>query len=173
MQNENANVHSVSVSPNPWGDHFAGGSTLSLNFMYTNADSLGNKSHELFAVMESEKPDIVCITETLPKHMSANYITPEFPGFKSYHSLTGRGVSIYVRDNIVCDSIKVTTDFVSNVWIKLTVLKSEVFLIGCVYRSPNSTLLNNEKLLSSFDSILSMKFDYLVIVGDFNYKEID
>ncbi|MEO1006802.1 MAG: hypothetical protein AAFW67_13345, partial [Cyanobacteria bacterium J06638_38] len=35
--------------------------------MYTNADSLSNKFNELLAIINSDKPDMICITETLPK----------------------------------------------------------------------------------------------------------
>ena len=36
--------------------------------MYTNADNLINKSSELLTIISADNPDIICITETLPKH---------------------------------------------------------------------------------------------------------
>ena len=49
-----------------------------VKFLYTNADSVSNKIHEIQTIAETEKPNIMAITETLPKtnrtlHKSTNH----------------------------------------------------------------------------------------------------
>ncbi len=39
-----------------------------VKIIYTNADTLTNKMEELLSLIEIEKPDVIGITETLPKN---------------------------------------------------------------------------------------------------------
>ena len=48
-----------------------------------------------------------------------------------------------------------------------------MLLIGCIYRSPNCSLENTNELLSLFPSISTMGFSHILVVGDFNFKEIN
>ena len=45
--------------------------------------------------------------------------------------------------------------------------------MGTVYRSPNSTDVNNTELLNLLHEVSNIKHDHLIITGDFNLKEID
>ena len=46
-------------------------------------------------------------------------------------------------------------------------------MIGCVYRSPSSNSDNNQKLLEMFLNVKDLNPSHLLIMGDFNLKEID
>ena len=48
----------------------------------------------------------------------------------------------------------------------------EKTLIGCVYRSPNSSEENNTKLNNFIKSLGDMKNTNLIMIGDFNYPKI-
>ena len=56
---------------------------MGLNIMYTNADQLLNKRDELCMYIAGDEPDIICITEVIPKAQILP-IAPallEIPGF--------------------------------------------------------------------------------------------
>ena len=60
------------------------------------------------------------------------------------------------------------------VWCEVSLNENDKLLIGCVYRSPNSTEENNEKMLDGVRKICNGdKFTHLLLCGDFNIPEID
>ena len=44
-------------------------------------------------------------------------------------------------------------------------------LIGCIYKSPNTSDTNKDKLIDLLRSPLIQSFNYVCIVGDFNYPD--
>ena len=52
--------------------------SCSLYVMYANYDNLINKSSELLTLMSADNPDIICITESLPKHTHLSINECEF-----------------------------------------------------------------------------------------------
>ena len=146
-----------------------------IGVLYTNADCLSNKVSELTALVDMEKYDVICISETLPKNVTEKegYLNIELEGYEGFHTNTGRGVSIYVRDHIKCERIELTTRFNDHIWMKLRMNNNCDILIGCIYRSPNSSNENNEALLNLLQEACNINTLQKIIVGDFNYKEID
>ena len=146
-----------------------------LELWYTNADSLNNKVSELNAILEIDKLDVVCITETLPKNTinREEYPNIELLGYEGFHSNTGRGVSIYVKNSIRSEKIELDSEFNDNIWVRIKVRADCSILIGCIYRSPNSNSNNNDALLKLIQTASEYNTTYKVLVGDFNYKEVD
>ena len=64
-------------------------------------------------------------------------------------------------------------NFCDAIWCYINTADNALYLIGVVYRSPNSTDDNNRKLLSMFETINTMHFQHLMIMGDFNLPAID
>ena len=146
-----------------------------LNFLYTNADSLSNKISELEAIAEIGEQHVLCITETLPKNCinRSEYINIELNGYEGYHTNTGRGVSIYIKENIRCEKVEIQSDFNDSLWVKIYQKNGCSLIVGCIYRSPNSEVINNENLLKLLQKAADICATNRIIVGDFNYKEID
>ena len=120
------------------------------------------------------EPQVICITETLPKNQ-VNYCSPIELGslnFTSYHCNKSRGVSIYVNTGLKSEEIKINTDYTESIWVAVEDGKYNI-LVGCIYRSPNSSSHNSEKLIDLLEEVSKLKYNAMVIVGDFNYKEID
>ena len=46
-------------------------------------------------------------------------------------------------------------------------------LIGAIYRSPNSNVANSRQLIELINTAVGLKYDYTVLVGDFNYPNIN
>ena len=47
------------------------------------------------------------------------------------------------------------------------------FLLGVIYRSPNSSMLNKYKLLDLINEVCRKKYCNIVITGDFNFCSIN
>ena len=124
-----------------------------MKFLYTNADQFVNKRDDLLARIAGDEPDIIMITEVIPKSQK-NPIAPallEIDGYKPTFnfepksdnlSLAGiRGVAIYSKMSLNAsevDDIKVD-DFSDHVWIEIP-QRNEPLLIGCIYRSPSNDI---------------------------------
>ena len=146
-----------------------------LNILYTNADSLRNKLNELISIANTKNLDIMCITETLPKTNRTLDQCNIFPitNYTYYESTTGRGIAIYVHERLKSQLLTIDSDFNDQLWVNVELSANHNVTIGGIYRSPNSSPLNNDNLLKLFDVISKSRGRDLIIMGDFNYKEVD
>ena len=149
--------------------------------LYLNADSLPNKIEELHAVIELEKPMLISITEVKPK-VNEYDITKEqikIPGFSLIWNLdqNGRLVCIYLLDSPGVtykeSNINSSIGFSECVWLNLKPNKEDRILVGCIYRSPNSTNENNDKLNELMIAASNTDASHVLIMGDFNFPEIN
>ena len=146
--------------------------------MYTNADSLINKRSELQARIETYQPDIIAVTEILPKNRGRD-IQPaelELEGFDCFKTkLDDRGACIYTKKwlkAVTVDDI-IDIEFKESVWCEIGLKDDDNLLIGCIYRSPNSSQKNNDHLLELIRAACNKRNSHLLIMGDFNYSEVD
>jgi len=87
----------------------------------------------------------------------------------------GGGLLLYVRNNLqaCCNDRLSNSEFEESLWCNIQ-LKNRCLLVGLCYRSPVSKVSNDEKLLSLLDmAVLQERPQHLLIMGDFNYPEID
>ena len=83
-----------------------------------------------------------------------------------------RGLLVYVKETL---DVQVVNDLHFNeaVWLKFKACSQSV-LVGCIYRSPNSS---NEQSTNDLVNLLrqvdQLGFDKVVITGDFNYPNMD
>lgn len=154
-----------------------------LKVVYTNADSLLNKRDELLAIIEIDKPDIIVVTELLPKNREKMCIVANEFYVENYNMFIhdtqqhkGRGVAIYVSCKLTALQIsQAEFNHIEVISVKIKLKRNDWLLCRGVYRSPNSA---NESL-RELNSVLSEdrdnlhKFSHILIVGDFNYKEIN
>ena len=175
--NNNNFKDTKSDSPRPNLSHNTSRNTISrLDVLYTNADSLTNKKAELEAIVTNSKPDIICITETMPKNSKYKREECELniEGYSGYHITdTGRGISVYVANFLLSTQIELKTKFSESIWTEIRTTPSEKILLGCIYRSPNSSQENNKLLLDQLEEACKLKYKHILVVGDFNYKEVD
>ena len=148
--NESHNVHSSTVGK--------------LKIFYTNADTVTNKWEELMIVLNTENPDVIAITEVKPKYSRYDISDPEISiqGYclysKNIAGKTGRGVAVYIKENITSEEIATEIPFEEIVLTKLKINKKETVIFGCVYRS-NSGTENNNNLLN--DLIKQINTDFI------------
>ena len=133
------------------------------------------KKAELEAEITSSKPDIICLNEVCPKNskFAVEEAQLNIDGYYIIHDgFEHRGTCIYIANHLIATQTKLGPDFKESVWCEI-IINSEKILLGCIYRSPSSSVENNESLNKLLDQLPSVQHDHLVIVGDFNFKEID
>lgn len=145
--------------------------------IYTNSDNLLNKRAEFKAIIEHHDPMIMAITEVKPKNTKFAVQECEIAqdGYELFHNLEkkGRGVALYVKPELkptVCEQLE--SNFEECIFVECK-SGDEKFRIGLIYRSPSSTTENNENLNKLIMEAVSDNPKNLLILGDFNYKEID
>ena len=150
-----------------------------LRILYTNADQLPNKLTELRTRTDIEKPHIIVVTEVNNKHSKANPdpVIFNLDGYQMHTtnvSSKGRGIIIYTHQSIPNTlNISAKTEFSEYKLISIKVDKNIDFLVAAIYRSDSGTKENNENLLKLLKEISGMRQSHKLIIGDFNYKEID
>ena len=149
-----------------------------LNVLYTNADCLSHtKLVELSNYCEHNSLDVIAISEILPKFSlfqpkETNYSLDGFDIFTS--DLTSeRGCALFVKQDLAATKITFTSNFSESVWCQINLKNNDKMIVGCIYRSPNSTIENNKELFHLLNSVNNKHFSHILIVGDFNCKEID
>ena len=141
--------------------------------LYTNADGLLNKLDELKCLTEEKKPDIIAITEYFPKQYTDITMSEiAIPGYDQFtNENPKRGVIVYAKSHLNAKEITDINEenFQECVWISIINKDKKSTLIGCIYKSPNTTAENEEKLFTLIKSKKIEKYDKVCIVGDFNY----
>ena len=138
-----------------------------------NARSIINKKDELNIMVDDIQPHIIGITET----WANNDITDAELGLEGYAMFRkdrmgrrGGGVLLYIKDNIPAYEVQLQEEADCNeaIWCKLVTGHTTV-TIGVVYRCPNITKQNNEKIHNAISEV--SKGD-CIIMGDFNHENI-
>ena len=138
-----------------------------------NARSIINKKTELNIMVDDIKPHIIGITES----WANNDITNAELGLEGYvmfrKDIIGRrggGVLLYIKDTIPAYEVQLHEEADCNeaIWCNLVTGHTTV-IIGVVYRCPNITKQNNDKIHNAINEV--SKGD-CIIVGDFNHGNI-
>ena len=141
--------------------------------MCLNARSIINKKTELNIMVDDIKPHIIGITES----WANNDITNAELGLEGYVMFRkdrigrrGGGVLLYIKDTIPPYEVQLQEEADCNeaIWCNLVTGHTTV-IIGVVYRCPNITKQNNEKIHNAINEV--SKGD-CIIMGDFNHGNI-
>jgi len=97
------------------------------------------------------------------------FVNPRFIGKKF------RGTLLFIRNGIEAESYEKLNLISSQdaCWCEVKMSKNETVLVGLVYRSPNSGNENNIKLNELMVAVGNENHVKKVVMGDFNYKDID
>ena len=153
----------------------------SVQCFYTNADSLQNKHHELLSRIAHASPmhQIIGITECKPKNSRYPIDRPllAIDGYQMFDNFDrdGRGVCLYIHKNLPVNKLDLPEDLVfsETVWAKITLANRKTLVVGCVYRSPNSTAENDSELCKLFEHIATYNATHKLMLGDYNYPDIN
>ena len=146
-----------------------GTSKVEIECVCLKARSIINKKNELNIMVDDIQPHIIGI----PESWAHNDITDAELGREGYVMFRkdrigrrGGGVLLYVKETIPAYEIQLKEEADCNeaIWCKLVTGHTTV-TIGVVYRCPNITKQNNEKIHNAISEV--SKGD-CIIVGDFN-----
>ena len=151
-----------------------------LRFMYTNADSLLGKRDLLKLKIEEYQPDVILISELLPKNKTRLDLNVEHEfHIEGYQLYLGkhlkRGVAIYVQSSLCSSKEEVLSEdeLEEQVWCTISIRNSTKLLVGCVYYSPNSTAENHTRVINCIGKGCRAGYSNILIAGDFNRPKID
>jgi len=149
--------------------------------LYTNADCFTNKINDLSLLLGtlSYKPSVIVITEVNSKVFSNNLLESEYnlSGFSMYcvniSVINKRGIIVYVDSALSSCSLDVVEEFSEFLLVKIKDVDENVITLGAFYRSPSSSLENDNKLLKLLDSLKTVVPGKLLVIGDFNLPNIN
>ena len=148
-------------------------STAEIKCVCLNARSIINKRNELNIMVDDIKPHIIGITES----WANNDITDAELRLEGYVMFRkdrvgrrGGGVLLYIKETIAAYEVQLQEEADCNeaIWCKLVTGHTTV-TIGVVYRCPNITIQNNDKIHNAISEV--SKGD-CIIMGDFNHGNI-
>ncbi len=120
----------------------------------------------------------MAITELFPKRTSFDN-TIEYYALEGYDIFltdleTGRGYGNLHKTMFKMQwKLKFDSNFNESIWCEIKLKDNDILLIGCIYRSPSSP---NDKILDLkqlMNKAITCNMSHLLIMGDFNLKEID
>ena len=134
-----------------------------------------DKRNELEIRVTNEKPDIICITETLPKnkYFSLTLEHLQLEHYDMLHSdIEGRGVCMYIARHIKYVELDISDKYRDGICASISLKDNKNLVLSTLYRSPSNNQEQNIALINALHKISSFKHNYLSICGDFNLKEI-
>ena len=148
---------------------------------YTNANNLVARIDEFREVVINKGFHIVAVTETWARD-EVDDAEIGVEGYTMYRKdresdmyNKGGGVIIYVKDSLKSVPLTCLTDseFNDSVWCQVERDDFQL-IIGTCYRSTSSTTENNDELLKLFEKAAEYSASsHILIMGDFNYPDID
>ena len=137
---------------------------------YTNAGQLPNKYDNLLTVIAGDEPDIMIITEVLPKYQKYPTLasTLDIQGYTQFYNYGNgdeitnnydiRGITIHGKSNIICSEVKLdNSSHKDQLWIEIPLKGNEVLLCGGIYRSPAGNIAEIENSTKTYKKRSSMK----------------
>ena len=168
--------------------HASDKASRDLLVFYTNCDQLINKFDELLTIVDNVKPDLILLTEVIPKAQILPIGLPSIsiPGFLLFTNFDpnlshlgksgyrGLQLAVYVADYLQPTQVTYHSTFKEHLWTSISLNNKDNLLIGNIYRSPSSDKFTSTKeLCELINCVNNTKPSHLLIVGDFNYPNID
>ena len=142
-----------------------------LNIMYFNAQSLLPKMDRLRALVDAQRPHIVCIVETwLSSEISDNELTLEgFQVLRLDRNRHGGGIIMFVHESLVPKVVVARPNNLELLIISVTNYANTCkHHLGLFYRPPSSGVQCLENLYHCLGSLDPSCFSSFVIIGGFN-----
>ena len=130
------------------------------------------------SIIEKDQPMIIALTEIKPKRIyDFNISEYNIPCYTLFvNNKIKRGVAIYAHVSLNAQLFNTINDsgFEESVWCQFSTLNNTKVLLGCIYKSPNTTkqnVINLFSLLELANKSISNN-DKICIMGDFHYPSI-
>ena len=133
--------------------------------------------------IQDREPDLIIITEVIPKRLSqpVTRICLKLDGYNEFLNfdpeatdLHGhRGLLIYSRKELDVQEVSDFNGFTEQLWVRVTLKNNSFALVGNIYRSPSSGKESIAQVVELLQAVGSTNPPYLVVCGDFNMPGID
>ncbi|XP_068229711.1 uncharacterized protein [Palaemon carinicauda] len=142
-----------------------------LKIVHTNAQSILGHILEIQLMLEEQKIDILCISETwLYPYISDTFIhIPEYNIYREDHG-RGGGVCLYIRNYLKVTELKFgieKQEGVEDKWVSVQHRKFPSIIVGCVYRHPKAAVTSFNYISDVFKEVI-LRNKPIFIYGDFN-----
>lgn len=150
-----------------------------LKYLYSNVDIFSNKKTDIYSKVDELEPDIIALAEVKSKFDSSDPQREELEiaGYDCWPDIGGhgRGVVMWTKTSLNATSVSLdcSLDVHDSMLCEIRLHKKKKLLVGCIYRSPNSTSTHNDKICQLIKWATSRKYSHMVLAGDFNFREID
>ena len=179
LQSCNTSSHSVNLQTNNENPFSINLQNKGYNIGHLNIQGIcGNnlcKFSELSIMLSSkdyENLHIFGLSETkLKDHKMTNIFKIngfQTPFRKDNNINGGGGIIVYVRDGINAKRREdLETNDISCIWLEISPVKGKSFLVGNMYRPPDSKVEYNDRFENFIDNVLTEEKEFLLL-GDFN-----
>ena len=132
-----------------------------------------NKKREIELLISQEIFDILLFTEIWigDGHDASEIFLPGFQAPIIDPKIRG-GACAFVRSGLNFYTVEPPQKVTESIWFCINTIDNIRRLYACIYRSPNSTAENNDKLIENLNWAKN-SFSEVVIVGDFNFPYIN
>lgn len=155
--------------------------------LYFNADQLLNKMEELRSTIADNPPDIIIVTEVIPKAQKHPIQEPllKIDGFETFTNFAfteenlgiagKRGVAFFVNSKLETEVVNLKANYDDHLWIQIQLRNRDSLLCGCMYRTPNKDKVEEttKAVCDVITEAVAREPTHLLICGDFNYPDID
>ncbi len=96
-------------------------------------------------------------------------------GYELFDNLgsDGRGICLYVHKSLTAVECSMSSAFEESVFATVHLPEDKRLLVGCVYRSPNTTQDNNIELGKLLQEVGGHSASHKLLLGDFNFPDIE
>ena len=150
---------------------------------YTNADQFRRTFPEFSIRVQNEQPMLIAIIEVKPKQSIDKLFPAEFsidhigdydsPLHRNITNDTGRGILLYTNKALKAKEVEMQTEFQESIFAEIKLNNRDKLLVGCIYRSESGSEDNNMKLRVLIREAVSKTYSHVLLMGDFNYPDID
>ena len=143
-----------------------------------NARSVVNKLDILKIMVQAyDYPDIIAISETWSDSSmtDAELSIPNYALFRTDRPTRGGGVALHINHNLhPVPAAHVNTYGYREITSCVIPLRNnDKLLVVMCYRPESNTPVDNTALYSFLESLSATTFSHVIVMGDFNYKDID
>lgn len=139
---------------------------------HINIQGLGNKLDQVKLLLSQNQIQILCLSETKLKDVHPD---PFFeingyqkPFCKDRKHNAGGGILVYVKNEVSCKRRPdLENEQLECIWIEIKPVKSKAFLVGHIYRPPNSGIIWNEIFENCIENVLREEKE-MYLLGDIN-----
>ena len=156
-------------------------SNLNVKFLYSNVRSLVSKIHDLNNYLSIYKPEVIALTETwLDDRIPTSFFCPQnYVAYrKDRQNKKGGGCVVLISKTLLSKPVSILKPKIDD-GVKIDAVACRLPLacgtsmgVLCIYRPPGLSDSENSPLYDILNNFLDNNFKFNIIIGDFNFPDI-